>query len=623
MPNQTYQEDYYRPQCLQQSQSINPLNPINNINPPVAGPAQCVQPQQYSSVTPYPTLSNNSYYNSQSVYNQHHDYYPKTIPLPQSSLPYDKDWLPDARIVSDIEKGLRLQKIETIEITSKDLSPASCCSNFDLLLHDYYNKNYTEFPSCSQVQNELQHQQQQQNIKQVKYCSIQKPNYECNYILSNPQTDCFQDVFPSTLPDLNFDPVDGGSDDSDIIVEDLDDDDYIEDQDPSNDTRKFNCLLCNVSYSPIGSQFYYLTAENPLTMSSQKSVSEKLKGIVGNFNESYLCCQCLGLINTIDHLEMKLQGLKDDLIKKYESSNGVKVKIDKKTKMKCNHKLKCKICKCSIGLKSVFTNHMRKHRLSKRFLCDICGKRFTNAKNFKIHIKNHSGDVKTKLISGYSCSTCKKVFRTMSNLKEHVNYCSGNLPFKCTKCHKKFPSTTKLKNHIKLKHEKKFTSICSICNIGFVQISDYKRHMISHSTHKKFNCSQCDKSYKTLSNLNFHMKFHAKKLPFLCEICTKGFMRKEYLESHMASHTGEKNFCCTMCDKKFVSQKNLDAHLKYHNGGINKKSCNICGKVISKIALEDHLRTHSNLKEFKCDGCEERFNTKSSLQKHRKRKHDL
>ncbi|KAJ8951333.1 hypothetical protein NQ318_009267 [Aromia moschata] len=166
---------------------------------------------------------------------------------------------------------------------------------------------------------------------------------------------------------------------------------------------------------------------------------------------------------------------------------------------------------------------------------------------------------------------------------------------------------------------------CLICNVvytplGFIKVSDYKSHMVSHSTDKKYSCTKCEKSYKTLSNLNFHMKMHNEQLPFSCDICKKGFMRKEYLEAHVNNHKGLKNFGCTICDKKFVSQKNLDSHFKYHEGTVKKNSCNICGKTFSK-GFEEHLRVHNNLREFECEHCDMKFNTKGSLSKHVKKKH--
>lgn len=557
MPNKTFQEvPYYaRPQCAQQSQYIPAISSTN--------------------------------YNQQQLY----DYYYNQKPQYENS-----DWMP--------ENQMKLpDKVDSIDIyNNKELSPASCCSNLDPFKdQQWYNKSYIEYPSCSQMNCE-------QTGGPVKYCSI-KNNYDCMQQLDYNQ-EAFMDV-------LNFESMaldqqtEDSNEESDIVVEESDEESYVE--------RKFSCTICNVVYSPVGNQFYFLTPESPLTMSSQKPVYTKLVELVGKLNEgSYLCGQCLNLVNTIDNLEHKFLGFKKDLVSKFESTNGVKVKLPQKD---CVHKMTCKTCKKVISLRAVFKVHTKKHRLPVNYLCDVCGRRFTKLTKFKMHYNTHKRKLcEAVKIDAFVCKICKKPFRTKSNLNDHQNFCSNKLPFKCKLCDKSFPTSTKLKNHARLKHDKKFASICSICNLGFVKISDYKTHMISHSANKKFTCPQCGRTYKTLSNLKFHMKFHNDKLPFNCTICSKGFMRKEYLESHVNKHTGQRNFHCQICKKSFVSQKNLDAHLKYHDGNVTKKSCNVCGKLISK-GLEDHMRTHSKLKEIECDKCEMRFNTKSALFKHRKRKH--
>ncbi|EEZ99663.1 zinc finger protein 320 [Tribolium castaneum] len=532
----------------------------------------------------------------------------------------------DTRIYEDTLKIP--DKIEMIEITSKDLSPAaSYCSNLDLLVPDFYktlgkdlnyfNNQKIDYPACAQSN-------QGGNTQTVKYCSIQNVEYH-NYDYYNyydgkvlDQNQYFD------LPGDSFQPLDQqteSNDESDIIVEESDEDctDYGGTKVPSGDNK---CIICNVSYTPLGTQFYFLTLKSPLTMSSQKPVFTKIVSIVGRISNeiNYLCSECLGLINTIDHLQFKLNGFNTELKMKFQRTcqdNNVPQRPNKKRfRDNKDRRMKCKLCKKIVSLRQICQKHALKHK--SRFLCEFCGKTSPTLRHFKHHHQHHA--IKTPKIAAFVCRNCPKSFRTRSNLTEHENYCLGVLPHKCQSCDKKFPSNTKLKNHVKLKHDKKFIAICSICNIGFVKLSDYKAHKISHSTDKKFQCAKCDKSYKTLSNLNFHMKVHSGKLPFICSICDKGFMRKEYLEAHVNNHKGVKNFGCHVCDKKFVSQKNLDSHLKYHDGSAKTRTCNICGKVMT-TGFEEHLRIHNNLREFECDQCDCRFNTKGTLAKHKKRKH--
>lgn len=642
-----------------------------------------------------------------SVFPNQHLFSNEATSLDQTECP---TWVvSEARHATDIERGLKtIDKMEMIEISSKDLSPASCCSNTDILLPDFYknlgkdigyfsklsdsqwcpsnynNQKYSDYPSCAQVSKNAQ-----VDDKTVKYCSIKRNDIDNNqtnkvypystctpgdnllysklfstnkhycqepfidpFVYDNKQQnmDTTQQLYQSTsfcIDNTQYDSfqnieecTEASNGESDIIVEESEENitDYSEGREKKLNYST-NCAVCNAAYNSLENQFYFLTKESLLTVSSKKSVYAKLKDILGIVNQkhSFICSQCLSLINTIDYLQLKLENCKQEIWQKYEKTckendillydnhfNKIQSKIGKKrTCQGC--RFKCKVCKKSYSLKNVYNCHMKRHKVKTKFLCEACGRRFANIQKFKFHLKKHTDNNYKQMaipFSTFMCNLCRKHFRTRSNLKEHVNYCSGNMPYHCTysNCDKSFPSSTKLKNHVKLKHDKKFSAICSICNIGFVKASNYKYHMVTHSTEKKFNCSKCDKSYKTLSNLNFHLKYHGKKLPFICKICQKGFMRKEYLEAHINVHNGVKNFVCQICDKRFVSQKNLDAHMKYHDGTVKKKNCNICGRMLT-TGFEEHLRTHTNLKEFQCDICDLRFNTKGALSKHKKNKH--
>ncbi|KAL1516434.1 hypothetical protein ABEB36_000352 [Hypothenemus hampei] len=589
---------------------------------------------------------------------------PQNVPKKVYSMDSSSYILPEFPMWDNFK--LPLEKIS--DSIDKDLTPSSCLVNMESFSSPMDKSGAQRYNSCAQMSKFYMHSNNSANYyshdkmcmdkeQTFKSCAFYNSNVPLEHHTQNTYMSCpglyspqfteqeSTNAFYSTnfMSDTTLPCRDSSelfnlvSDTStadhqtEVSNEDEEDDSDIVVEDSSSECSEqlsyssMKCLVCNIEYSLFGLQFYALTNENPLTMSSQVPVKSKISKFLPNSkvftSKDYLCNDCLGLVNTIDHLQVKLDSLINSFkekVKVLTTDNDNNNEVTRKKFKRKFQKFKCKKCKKVLCMRQYMARHVHIHQV--RLLCELCGKTSNTLKQLKTHLNVHK-----RKTAKFQCSSesCRKKFKTKHHLKEHENYCLGTLPFKCTHSHctKKFPSATRLKNHVKLKHEKKFTAICSICNIGFVKTSDYKSHMTSHGTDKKFICLKCNRAYKTLSNLNFHLKSHQNSLPFKCEICDKGFMRKEYHEAHVNNHKGIKSFSCTICEKKFVTQKNLDAHMKYHEGNVKGHLCNVCKKVVTSC-FEEHLRVHANLREFECDQCHFRFNTKNSLSKHKKRKHD-
>ena len=75
--------------------------------------------------------------------------------------------------------------------------------------------------------------------------------------------------------------------------------------------------------------------------------------------------------------------------------------------------------------------------------------------------------------------------------------------FQCDTCHRKFPTSAKLRSHVKMEHTK---VICDVCENAFNRI-DLKKHKASiHGIlpHDAFKCQFCPMFFKFKKNLQRH-----------------------------------------------------------------------------------------------------------------------
>merc|ERR1719319_1632557 len=102
---------------------------------------------------------------------------------------------------------------------------------------------------------------------------------------------------------------------------------------------------------------------------------------------------------------------------------------------------------------------LNKHRITKHhedlpdvktFSCEHCGKLFLDSRDFKEHIKTHTGE------KSFVCDVCSKAFSTSSNLKIHSTIHTGETRFKCSVCSHGFRQLIQLKNHMLKKHEMEY-----------------------------------------------------------------------------------------------------------------------------------------------------------------------
>ncbi|KAM9321801.1 uncharacterized protein KZ484_021869 [Pholidichthys leucotaenia] len=197
----------------------------------------------------------------------------------------------------------------------------------------------------------------------------------------------------------------------------------------------------------------------------------------------------------------------------------------------------------------------RNHTVVRKYVCHICGRRFSKKRHLLVHVRDHTGE------DPFPCSTCEKKFKFASLLEIHMRTHTGEKPFYCETCGKRFSEHSTL-----------------------------KVHMRTHTGEKPFSCETCGKSFSRSCILKVHMRTHSGENLFLCEMCGKDFSQRSNLLRHMMTHTGDKPFPCSICNKKFTLASNLKMHMKTHTG-VKPFSCETCGKTFSRSGnLKVHMR---------------------------------
>ena len=165
----------------------------------------------------------------------------------------------------------------------------------------------------------------------------------------------------------------------------------------------------------------------------------------------------------------------------------------------------------------------------KKYLCDICGKHFSQRQSLRTHWHTHSEDF------SYVCTTCNKQFNTKAKLTRHVRIHDPSSALLCDSCGKSFSRADHLKSH-KLLHLSESPHFCKICFKQFSRFDHLKRHMVSHSGEKKFSCEICFKTFSQNYNLKEHMYQHGIEKPIHCPSCEKTFVKPSELKKHMLTH---------------------------------------------------------------------------------------
>ena len=271
-----------------------------------------------------------------------------------------------------------------------------------------------------------------------------------------------------------------------------------------------------------------------------------------------------------------------------------------------------------------------------------------NEKNHAISIKSSERFCKNKhflsksYIIKYSgipltCKVCKKdlLFHHAYHFEYHD---------KCRFCKPswykyKAKTGTELKS-LEKDEDSYFKTVCPHCDKQFMRVNEARRHIQNeHEGHHPFKCSKCDKVFNSAGGKEYHETFkHSTPTQTVSgNICKKNFLSEVTLKAHLKyAHSEIKSESCNHCEAKFKEKKNLRVHLQNIHGVSQMKEnycessdkdifkCDKCDTEFSnKKNFDAHMRRqHQDAEIYECDKCQSKFSHKRTLVAHVKAKHE-
>ncbi|XP_073842795.1 uncharacterized protein [Musca autumnalis] len=181
----------------------------------------------------------------------------------------------------------------------------------------------------------------------------------------------------------------------------------------------------------------------------------------------------------------------------------------------------------------------------------------------------------------------------------------------CELCGRCYEKSQTLQVHLRNKHPSSTDYICAICNQGFTRQRGLERHSLmmhpeaQKPTKHKHKCEICGSRYTEYRALMAHIR-----------------------NKHPSSIDAE--YICKVCNQRFTTARGLDLHFRWMHQRAQptqiptEHNCEPCDSYMKSKNLQEHIKNKHPLSidtDYICEICNQRFTTKTELERHSYRKH--